>query len=158
MPLIELTTTINAPIQRCFDLARSVDLHKLSTVGTDEEAIAGVTHGLIGRDQEVTWRARHFGIRQTLRSRITHFEEPHHFRDEMTKGIFKCITHDHLFSEVGNYTVMKDKFYFESPGWIVGELFNYLVLTKYLRSFLIRRNQVIKSVAESDDWKKLLKH
>jgi hypothetical protein len=64
MPLIELTTIIAAPIERCFDLARSIDLHKLSTEGTEEEAIAGVTSGLIGKDQQVTWRARHFGITQ----------------------------------------------------------------------------------------------
>jgi ligand-binding SRPBCC domain-containing protein len=156
MPLIELTTIINAPIERCFDLARSIDLHKLSTEGTDEEAIAGVTSGLIGKDEEVTWRAIHFGIRQTLSSRITEFEHPYHFRDEMIKGAFKTIKHDHLFRRSGGNTVMKDKFYFETPGWILGTLFNSLVLTSYLRSLLTKRNQMIKRIAESSDWQKIL--
>lgn len=156
MPLIELTTVINAPIGRCFDLARSIDLHKLSTEGTDEKAIAGVTSGLIGKDQEVTWRAKHFGITQTLSSRITAFESPYHFRDEMIKGAFKIIRHDHIFSETGDTTVMKDRFYFESPGWILGRLANRLILTSYLRSLLTRRNQMIKRIAESDDWQKIL--
>ena len=156
MPLIELTTTIDAPIERCFDLARSIDLHKLSTEGTDEEAIAGVTSGLIGKNQEVTWRARHLGVVQTLSSRITEFERPYHFRDEMIKGAFKSIKHDHIFEESGGKTVMRDEFYFESPGWIVGALFNRFVLIRYLRSLLMKRNEMIKRIAESDDWKKLL--
>jgi ligand-binding SRPBCC domain-containing protein len=156
MPLIELTTIINAPIGRCFDLARSIDLHKLSTEGTEEEAVAGVTSGLIGKNQEVTWRARHFGIIQTLSSRITEFERPYYFRDEMIRGAFKSITHDHIFSELDSSTVMEDKFCFESPGWILGGLVNSLILTSYLRSVLAKRNQVIKTIAESNDWQKIL--
>ena len=69
MPKIELTTIIDAPIERCFDLARSIDLHKLSTAGTDEEAIAGVMSGLIGKNEQVTWKAKHFGITQKLTSK-----------------------------------------------------------------------------------------
>lgn len=157
MPVIELITIIDAPIETCFDLARSIDLHKLSTVGTEEEAIAGVTTGLIGKDQEVTWRATHFGISQTLSSRITEFERPYHFRDEMINGIFRSIQHDHFFRQVGLSTMMKDEFHFESPGWIFGMLFNHLIVTKYLRSLLMKRNEMIKRVAESDDWKKILK-
>jgi hypothetical protein len=69
VPVIELNTTIAAPIERVFDLSRSIDLHANSASGTSEQAIAGVTSGLIEIGQEVTWRARHFGIWQTLRKR-----------------------------------------------------------------------------------------
>jgi hypothetical protein len=48
MPVINLHTQINAPIGIVFDLSRSIDLHKISTAHTNEEAIAGVTSGLIG--------------------------------------------------------------------------------------------------------------
>ncbi|MFC6102807.1 SRPBCC family protein [Olivibacter domesticus] len=48
MPVIELTTLIDADINICFDLARSIDLHTISTKKTKEQAIAGVTTGLIG--------------------------------------------------------------------------------------------------------------
>ncbi|MEJ1240958.1 SRPBCC family protein [Chryseolinea sp. T2] len=157
MPTIELTTTINAPIERCFDLSRSIELHKHSTAGTEEEAIAGVTSGLIGHGEHVTWRARHFGIVQTLTSKITQFERPHHFRDEMTEGIFKMICHDHLFESQGKQiTVMKDVFRFESPGGLFGALFNKIMLEDYLRNFIVRRNQIIKTVAESNDWRAIL--
>ena len=157
MPVIELTTTINAPIERCFDLARSIDLHKLSTPGTEEEAIAGVTSGLIGKGQHVTWRAKHFGIAQMLTSEITQFQYPYRFRDEMIKGTLKMIKHDHVFEDSGDKTVMRDKFQFESPGWIFGFVINRLILIKYLRELLIKRNQIIKDVAESERWKQILK-
>ena len=156
MPHIELTTIINAPIERCFDLARSIDLHKLSTADTDKEAIAGVTTGLIGNGQRVTWRAKHFGIRQTLTSEITEFKYPYHFRDVMVRGVFKLINHDHIFQQVNSHTVMTDKFHFESPGGILGRIFNKLVLTNYLKNILIARNRIIKEVAEGTRWKEIL--
>jgi ligand-binding SRPBCC domain-containing protein len=156
MPLIELTTTISAPIARCFDLARSIDLHKLSTEGTEEEAIAGVTSGLIGYGEQVTWKARHFGLTQRLTSRITAFEYPFHFRDEMLQGAFKMIRHDHIFQEFFKETIMIDRFEFESPGGALGEMFNRLVLEKYLLTLLVKRNKMIKDVAESDLWKNIL--
>ena len=156
MPLIELTTIINAPARRCFDLARSIDLHKISTEGTHEEAIGGVTSGLIGMGQEVTWRAKHFGITQCLTSRITVFEYPGYFRDEMVRGLFKKIEHDHRFEESGAVTTMKDGFEFESPGRIIGQLFNQLILEKYLRGLLEKRNNMIRDVAESEQWKTIL--
>lgn len=155
MPLIELETVIHAPIERCFDLARSIDLHKLSTKETNEEAIDGVTSGLIGDGRTVTWRAKHFGITQLLTSKITGFERPYFFRDEMIKGAFNMIAHDHYFKEVNGTTIMTDKFYFESPGWIFGYLINKMILTKYLRGFLIKRNDIIKNAAETDLWKSI---
>ena len=38
MTLINLTTEINAKIEICFDVARDIDIHKLSTKNTSYEA------------------------------------------------------------------------------------------------------------------------
>ena len=73
MPIIELRTEINANIEIVFDLSRSIDLHKISTEYTNETAIAGKTSGLIGLNESVTWRAKHFWIYQKLTSKITEF-------------------------------------------------------------------------------------
>ena len=81
--VIRIQTVVRAPQALVFDLARSVDVHQASTSQTEEEAIAGKTEGLMELGDEVTWRARHFGVRQTLTSRITAFERPNHFRDSM---------------------------------------------------------------------------
>ena len=108
MTQIELSTHINAPIERCFDLARSIDLHLESMSQTGEIAIAGRISGLIGFGETVTWRAKHFGIWQTLTSKITEFDYPNYFTDEMVKGAFKNFRHEHLFYNINNETLMKD--------------------------------------------------
>jgi len=158
MPVIELATSIAAPIDRVFDLARSIDLHTNSTSSTGERAVAGVTSGLIGPEQEVTWRARHFGVWQSLTVRVTVFERPTHFADAMLRGAFRRMEHHHYFDQAGSGTTMRDVFSFQSPLGILGRIADFLFLTRYMKSFLIERNRVIKATAESDDWKKYIRN
>ena len=94
MVRLELLTTIAAPIERVLDLSRSIDLHMASTDWTGERAIAGVTSGLIGPDQEVTWQGRHFGISITHTSRITKYEFPNYFQDCVVHGSFRRFCHE----------------------------------------------------------------
>jgi len=151
---IEITTRIAAPRERCFDLARSVELHLRSTGSSGEEVVGGVASGLLGPDHTVTWRARHFGVRQVLTSRITAFDRPRHFRDCMVRGAFRRFAHDHYFEEdPAGGTVMRDVFDYAAPLGLLGRLAERLVLTRYLRRFLIERNRYLKAVAESDQWK-----
>jgi len=157
MPVIVLETKIKSNIEICFDLARSIDLHKISTEKTNEEAIEGTTKGLINLNEFVTWQATHFGVKQKLTSRITAFDRPYHFRDEQIKGAFKSIVHDHYFEMKEDCVVMKDVFEFQSPFGIIGKLFNKLILIEYLTKLLFDRNNVIKDFAESGKWELLLK-
>src|ERR1041385_3885662 len=103
MPLIHLETRIKSDLQVCFDLSRSIDLHKISMSRSLENAVAGTTSGLIGLNEFVTWEAVHFGVKQRLTSRITAFDYPNHFRDEQLKGPFKSIVHDHYFGQDGEW-------------------------------------------------------
>lgn len=149
MPRIELTTMINAPIERCFDVARDIDVHVKSTRHTGEQAIAGRTGGLIGLGETVTWRAKHFGVWQTLTSKITAFAYPTFFADEMISGAFKSFSHEHLFEQVDEATAMRDIFVYKSPfGWL-GKLADILFLKRYMTLLLQKRNQVIKEIAEA---------
>lgn len=156
MPKIELVTEIKSTINICFDLARSIDLHKISTAKTNEKAIAGTTSGLIGLNEFVTWQATHFGVRQKLTSKITAFERPNYFVDEQINGAFKSINHKHTFEQLSDKVIMKDVFEFHSPFGIFGQLFNRLILTNYLEKLLIERNNVIKEYAETVKWKLVL--
>jgi len=88
MPVIRVETRVQAPLERCFDLARDMDLHQRSMAHTGERAIAGRTTGLIGPDEEVTWEGRHFGLLLRHTARITQYERPRHFRDSMVEGRF----------------------------------------------------------------------
>ncbi len=156
MPTIELSTVIRAPRERVFDLARSIDAHHDTTSGTEERAIAGVTSGLIGMNDEVTWEARHFGVRQRLTVRVTAFDRPKHFQDIMVSGVFKHMVHDHDFANHPAGTLMRDRFEFESPLGMLGRIVDALFLTSYMRRFLVRRNEALKRLAESEKWRSYL--
>ena len=156
MPRIELRTEIKSRIEICFDLSRSIDLHKISTVHTNEEAVAGITSGLINLHETVTWEATHFLIRQKLTSKITALERPVYFVDEQLNGVFKSIKHEHIFAEDGDKVIMTDVFDFESPAGILGEIFNRIILTNYMKKFLMERNYLIKEFAETGKWKQVL--
>jgi ligand-binding SRPBCC domain-containing protein len=157
VPTIELITCITAPPDRCFDLSRSADLHQLSLSASEERAVSGVTRGLIGSGESVTWEARHFGVRQRLTSRITTFDRPRHFRDSMVAGAFRRFDHDHWFVPDGQgSTVMRDVFHFEAPFGFLGRIAEALFLTEYMRRLLSERNSTVKRVAESDEWRQYL--
>ncbi|PWJ57097.1 hypothetical protein CLV98_10816 [Dyadobacter jejuensis] len=156
MPRIELRTEIKASKDIVFDLSRSIDLHKISTKHTHETAIAGKTSGLIGMGESVTWRAKHFGVYQLLTSKITEFERPNVFVDEMVKGAFKCFRHEHHFTDLNGGTLMIDYFYYEAPLGILGRLADKLFLLSYMTRLLIDRNRVVKEFAETDNWEKIL--
>lgn len=156
MLVIRLWTSITAPPERVFDLARSIEAHEESAQATQEKAVAGVIHGLIGLGEEVTWEAHHLGIKQRLRVRITRFERPFRFQDVMVSGAFKSMKHDHEFVAQPRGMLMVDRLEFESPLGILGRIVDRLFLAGYLRRFLIRRNQALKELAESEGWRKYL--
>lgn len=156
MITLESEIEISAPIERVFDLARSIDAHVDSSSATREVAVAGRTTGLIELGETVTWSAVHFGIRQRLTVEIIDFNRPYSFTDRMISGAFKTMEHRHDFEQVGDRTVMKDRFRFEAPFGIIGTAVERVVLQAYMKRFLDIRNQRIKHIAESAEWKRFL--
>ncbi len=157
MPRIHLTTVIEAPQERVFNLSRSVDLHQQSMSHTNERAISGKTSGLIELNETVTWEAKHLFRKRYLTVAITRMNADSFFQDEMISGDFKTMIHAHHFMQKDKgMTEMKDDFYFESPCGIIGQLANQLFLTCYMKNLLITRNCIIKQYAETDQWKTVL--
>ena len=150
---IELETAIAAPLERCFDLSLSVELHLDSTVSTGERVVVGPTAGLLGLGETVTWEARHLGRRRRLTVQVTAYERPHHFRDEQVKGPFRLMAHDHWFEASPAGTRMRDRFEFST--WL--PLLDRFVLAPHLRSLLVTRNAAIKSAAETEGWRRYLR-
>ncbi|QKJ32174.1 SRPBCC family protein [Mucilaginibacter mali] len=150
MTLIKLITKIKAPVQVCFDLARSIDLHKQSMQHTGEKAVAGTTDGLIGLDETVTWQGRHFGITMQMTSKITELRYATSFTDEQVKGPFKTLKHQHTFQQIGDYTLMSDYFEFESPLGVLGRFVDSLLMRGYLSRLLLMRNEEIRAAAEAN--------
>jgi len=159
MVTLETRTLIRAPIERCFDLARSVEVHLAGNLhyGESAVALAGVTSGLLALSDRVTWRAKHFGIRQTLTSEITAFDRPTNFQGTMLRGIFRVMRHDHFFRALSpSETEMRDVFTFAAPLPPLGLIAEALLLRRYMLVLLQERNQVIREIAESNAWKRYL--
>lgn len=149
MPTIHLETPIHAPPERCFDLSLSVDLHAQSQVNAHERPIAGVLAGEMRLGDTVTWEAVHFGVKQHLTTKISAYERPTRFTDEMVAGIFQRLHHTHDFVPQPYGTLMIDEFFFKAPLGVLGRLAESLFLTHYMKGLLLSRNRYIKQVAES---------
>lgn len=150
MVTLELTTDIQAPPEVVFDCARDVEIHTETMTAHDERAVAGATSGLLEAGDEVTWKARHFGLPFKLTVRISEFDRPTYFRDEQTDGPFAEMVHDHYFETLPEGgTQMTDQFRFQSPFGVVGSLFDRVFLGWYMRRLLAQRNETLKHVAEN---------
>jgi ligand-binding SRPBCC domain-containing protein len=159
MAMLVEVTLIHAQLERCFDLARSVEVHLAGNIHWGEQAAAeaGVTSGVLGSGQRVTWRARHFGVRQRLTSEITAMDRPWYFQDTMLRGAFRRMRHDHYFRRISEgETEMRDIFCFEAPFGVLGRAAEALVLRRYMRRLLRERNAAIREIAESDEWRRYL--
>lgn len=140
-------TVIQAPIERCFALALSIDVHLLDNPAT---AVAGKLTGIPTLGDSTTYRAKHFGTWQQLTTQITALHPPTYFEDRMTEGIFAFLHHQHRFRVLSSgHTEMTDHLDFAAPCPLLGLLAEQLVLKRYMRSLLRERIQVIKRLAES---------
>jgi ligand-binding SRPBCC domain-containing protein len=141
-------TEIAAPPSAVFDLSRSIDAHLGSMAASKEQAVAGVTSGMIDLGEEVTRRAVHFGLPFTMTSRITDFDRPARFVDEQVREPFRCFRHEHHFAPSGSGTVMTDRITFEAPLGPLGWLVERAALTRYLQHLIEERNDFLRRKAE----------
>jgi ligand-binding SRPBCC domain-containing protein len=153
METIRLATWIDGPVERCFLLSLNIDLHVASAGFTGEKAVDGVTTGLIGEGETVTFRGRHFGIPVKHTSRIEILRPYSYFRDVMVAGIFRHFEHDHHFAAMDDGTRMRDEVRFQAPWGPPGTAF---LIKRHLTAFLTKRNAMIKQVAESEEWRRYL--
>jgi len=96
----------------------------------------------------ITWEAFHFWLKQQLTVKITKFNRPIFFEDEMLKGTFKSMRHEHHFELSGGITIMTDRFEYTAPLGIIGKLFDLIILKNYMTFLLETRNNLLKSLAE----------
>jgi ligand-binding SRPBCC domain-containing protein len=140
-------------MERCFQLAVSIDLQ---AAASGYKAIAGVTSGLIGAGNTVTWQGRSFGRTVTHQSLIDVWHPYIHFHDIMIAGPFASYEHDHHFAPLNDGTRIRDEIRFSTPRGIWGRLAERLFLHKQIAVMLKRRNLLIKKAAESEQWHEFL--
>jgi ligand-binding SRPBCC domain-containing protein len=156
METIRLTTWIDAPVERCFNLSTSIDLHVAAAASTGGKVVGGVMTGLIGAGQTVTWSGRHLGMRLEHTSRIDIWRPHSYFRDVMVSGAFARLEHDHHFATMDDGTRMRDEIRFSVPWGPLGRLATKMLVRRRLTAFLVARNNEIKRAAESGEWHQYL--
>jgi ligand-binding SRPBCC domain-containing protein len=149
MASIRVETVIKAPMDRCFDLARSVEAHLASTAKTNERVVSGKMEGLFEVGDSVTWEARHFGLRLRQGSTITRSDPPHVFVDEGTTGPLGHFRHVHQFVREHGATLMVDTFEYELLRRLGGRLADRLVVERHMRRLLTDRAAYLKKEAEA---------
>ena len=140
--------SIEAPLQICFDLARDAEFHVESARETGERIVAGRAAGLWELNDEITFEGRHLGLRQRFSTRITQFDSPNGFVDEMTRGAFSSMRHEHRFETLNGATVMTDILEWRSPFGVLGRVADRFI-ESHLRRFLTLRAARLKEHAES---------
>ncbi|MEE6263941.1 SRPBCC family protein [Plantactinospora sonchi] len=147
---IEIVSLIHADPGVVFDLELDVDVHAASLPGSQETAKTSSGRRQLALGDEVTFRARHFGVRWRMTSRITVYERPHRFVDEQTRGPFRVLRHEHHFEDLdGSGTQMTDRMTISAPMGPLGAAVTRALIAPYLRRLLKRRAAHIKCLAEA---------
>ena len=149
MPQIIVKTEIDADIDTCFDLARDVGFYYNTLEKFTEIPISGKVTGLMEAGDYVTWETNHLSLMQHLTLKVTEFEKPILFVDEMVRGEFKTYRHEHIFEVENDKTVMIDKFEFQSPYGIFGKLVDWVFLKRHFKKLIITRNKTLRLHAEA---------
>lgn len=143
MAAFVLERIVPAPAAAVFDVSLDVDLHVASQSSRSERAVAGKTTGSLGEGDEVTWSARHFGLRFRLSSVVFDVQRPLRFRDRQTKGPFASFVHTHDFTPVDGGTLMRDTIEFRSPLGAIGQLVDKTIMRRHLIAVITERNDAI---------------
>ncbi|MGA5300162.1 SRPBCC family protein [Nucisporomicrobium flavum] len=148
--VIEVVSLINAAPGTVFDLELDVDVHADSVAGSRETATTTTGHRQLTLGDDVTFRARHFGVRWRMTSRIQAYERPSRFVDVQTRGPFRAMRHEHLFEDLGDgRTRMTDRMTIRAPFGPVGAVVARAVLVPYLKRLLVLRAAHVKRLAET---------
>ena len=144
----ERRTPLPVDCTTAFDLSLSIDAHLDSFQRSGERAVGGVTSGVIGLGEFVTWRARHFGVTWTMTSVISEWDRPRRFVDEQQRGPFKSFHHEHVFRPIDDGTELHDRVAFEAPLGPLGRIAEAVVLGRYLPRLIDVRNQFLVEEAQ----------
>lgn len=147
------TIHIHAPIQRCFLLSTNVQLLQ-QTLGM--HLTEDTPEGLAVGGDRLLWSGWKFGLPQRHETLVTRYERPEFFQDTMQRGRFKRFQHDHNFIEIDGQTLLTDKLRFSLPmGWLGKKLAKHVVVP-YIARLVRHRLELLKQVAESEEWRHYL--
>lgn len=147
---------MQAPVERVFDLSRSINLHRITAAHTNGVLVPGTISGLIDINESVTWQAKHLFSIWRFTAKITTMERPVMFTAEMTEGDFASFKHEHYFKPVQNGTLMIDEVAYEMSYGQVEDHLPVSTSTVTSKKLLAKTNQGIRDHAESQKWKLII--
>lgn len=153
---LHLTTVVYAPIQRVFDLARCVSLHKRHFEHHNIVPLNGKTSGLLEMRDYTRWEGKLGGKKRQFIMDLSAIDKPNYYHDEMRKDFFDFFLHEHYFREIDNGTIMIDQIKYQLPHGIIGKMINKACAEKYITQYLKERNDLIKTYAEGNNWRAIL--
>jgi len=156
MPKIHITSFINAPVDRVFNLSRNLTLIKLALKGGKEQYLSSAAGNLLTAGETITLRARHLGKNRELTARVINLKLPEGYTEEQIKGDLKSFRHEYHFKKVDNGTIMIDLVEFEGPRDFLGSIAAKYFLKSYFEAVVRKKNDLIRQYAESEKWKVVL--
>jgi len=155
MPRIHLTTFIQSPPQRVFDLCRHLSLIKKSVVG-NESVRSSTGSTLVGNGDTITYHAKHLLKLRSVVLKVTEFDRANKLTEEQVKGDLLSYRHEHFFKQIDNGTIMIDIVEYDLPKDFIGKWAGKFFLREYLEKMLKNRILIVKNYAETERWHALL--
>ena len=156
MVTIRTVTWVDAPVERCFMLATSVDFQLAASKNKNVRAFAEIRSGSLDQGDTITWRGPMFGLGQVHTNRVEVFRPFNYIYEKMVAGGFKIYEHERHFAAMDDGTRIRDEVRF-SVGWgPFGRLVEKPLLRRQVMALLTWRNEALKEAAESDVWKRFL--
>jgi ligand-binding SRPBCC domain-containing protein len=156
MPEIKLTTFIAAPVERVFDLSRSVSLVKQALLANDIIITGEKTTGLLREGESVTLESKLFFKKRVWKLQITKIVKPEMYIEEQAEGFLKSFTHIRYFKPCENGSFLIDQVSYDLKQGIAGEVADKMVFRNYLSRVIEIKNASIKQAAESNRWKQYI--
>jgi ligand-binding SRPBCC domain-containing protein len=149
------TATVNAPIDRCFQLTCSVALVR-EELGM--KPVTGRVDGLVRHGDEIRWEGWQLGLKHYHVTQISKYDRPVFMQDSMLAGRFRSFQHDHHLRELaaGTGTQLEDELRFSLPlGW-AGQMVAKYIMIPHILKLMRSRFARIKRIAEGDAWQQYL--
>ena len=151
MGRVVVTTRIHAAVERCFDLARDVDVHQQTSAFASERVVPpGRTTGLLELGETVTFEGRHFGLRWRLTARIVEMDRPTRFIDEIAQYPFTRLQHVREFRERDGVTEMIDTLDWKPALGLLGRIVDRLFVERHMTWYVTTKQQAMKAIAERE--------
>jgi ligand-binding SRPBCC domain-containing protein len=131
-------------------------LYRLTFQSRKERFTSGAGANLIGKGETISIIAKHAGRTRLSMLKITDLDRPSLFIEEQVKGDLRNFRHEHHFKSAENGTIIIDIVEFGNPKDILGKILGKIYFKNYLEELLHKRNEIIRSYAETEKWRAVL--